>query len=235
MSSIIQASSCSSGCITSRERYSAGSADRPAVGKGSSMDARSVHGNARRCGANVSASGAVSWPCHGGTATMPLMFLFRRPSTMPSPEDALPGRAQPIAITEPHHVNGASLTPPWPDGAQTAIFGMGCFWGAEKDFWTHARRHLDGRGLCRRLHAQPHVRGGLQRPDRPRRGRPRRLRPGARELRASCCASSGSTTTRRRACARATTRARSTARRSTSSRRSSRPLPRPLATPTRRS
>ncbi len=54
---------------------------------------------------------------------------------MPSPKDALPGRADPITITEPHHVNGASLTPPWPDGARTAIFGLGCFWGAEKAFW----------------------------------------------------------------------------------------------------
>ena len=54
---------------------------------------------------------------------------------MPDPGDALRGRAEPITITEPHHVNGASLTPPWPDGARTAIFGLGCFWGAEKDFW----------------------------------------------------------------------------------------------------
>ena len=66
------------------------------------------------------------------------MFLFRRPSTMPSPEDALPGRSKPIAVTEPHHVNGASLTPPWPDGARTAILGLGCFWGAEKAFWQTA-------------------------------------------------------------------------------------------------
>ena len=63
------------------------------------------------------------------------MFLFRRPTAMPAPEDALPGRAQPISITERHHVNGASLVPPWPDGSQSAVFGLGCFWGAEKDFW----------------------------------------------------------------------------------------------------
>jgi peptide-methionine (S)-S-oxide reductase len=63
------------------------------------------------------------------------MFLFRRPSTMPDPRDALPGRAKAIEITEPHHVNGASLTPPWPEGTRTATFGLGCFWGAEKDFW----------------------------------------------------------------------------------------------------
>ena len=42
-----------------------------------------------------------------------------------------------MSITEPHHVNGASLRPPWPEGTRTAVFGMGCFWGAEKDFWTH--------------------------------------------------------------------------------------------------
>jgi len=54
---------------------------------------------------------------------------------MPDPKDALPGRAEPITVTERHHVNGASLTPPWPEGARTAIFGLGCFWGAEKAFW----------------------------------------------------------------------------------------------------
>jgi len=63
------------------------------------------------------------------------MFLLRQPSTMPAPEDALPGRAEPVVITEPHHVNGASLTPPWPEGTRTAVLGLGCFWGAEKAFW----------------------------------------------------------------------------------------------------
>ena len=56
---------------------------------------------------------------------------------MPAPEEALRGRQDPMSITEPHHVNGASLTPPWPEGTRTAVFGMGCFWGAEKDFWNH--------------------------------------------------------------------------------------------------
>jgi len=63
------------------------------------------------------------------------MFLLRRPTTLPNQDDALPGRPTPIAITEKHHVNGASLTPPWPEGTQTALFGLGCFWGAEKEFW----------------------------------------------------------------------------------------------------
>jgi peptide-methionine (S)-S-oxide reductase len=66
------------------------------------------------------------------------MFAFRRPTTMPDPKDALPGRAQPIDISEPHFVNGAAIVPPWPEGARTAAFGLGCFWGAEKDFWTQA-------------------------------------------------------------------------------------------------
>ena len=57
---------------------------------------------------------------------------------MLAPEDALAGRQDPITITESHHVNGARLTPPWPDGTRTAVFGMGCFWGAEKDFWTQS-------------------------------------------------------------------------------------------------
>ena len=55
---------------------------------------------------------------------------------MPSAEDALPGRATPIPVTTRHHVNGARLTPPWADGTQTAVFGLGCFWGAEKAFWS---------------------------------------------------------------------------------------------------
>ncbi len=63
------------------------------------------------------------------------MFLFRRPSTLPSPSEALPGRRDPVPVPERHHVNGQRLSPPWPAGTRTAVFGMGCFWGAEKDFW----------------------------------------------------------------------------------------------------
>ncbi len=54
---------------------------------------------------------------------------------MPDPTDALPGRAQALAVPETHFVNGARIAPPFPDGTRTAIFGLGCFWGAEKDFW----------------------------------------------------------------------------------------------------
>jgi peptide-methionine (S)-S-oxide reductase len=63
------------------------------------------------------------------------MQFFRRSSTMPSPAEALPGRPDPMPVPQRHFVNGASITGPWPDGTKTAIFAMGCFWGAEKDFW----------------------------------------------------------------------------------------------------
>ena len=63
------------------------------------------------------------------------MFLFKHSPSMPRPEDALKGRSELIAVPARHFVNGASLTGPWPDGTRTAVFGLGCFWGAEKKFW----------------------------------------------------------------------------------------------------
>ena len=63
------------------------------------------------------------------------MQFLRPRAKLPSPADILPGRSESMPIPGRHVVNGSSLTPPWPDGTQTAIFGMGCFWGAEKDYW----------------------------------------------------------------------------------------------------
>jgi peptide-methionine (S)-S-oxide reductase len=54
---------------------------------------------------------------------------------MPRPEDALPGHDEPIRVPETHAVNGNRLTPPFPAGLEQAVFGLGCFWGAEKKFW----------------------------------------------------------------------------------------------------
>ena len=53
----------------------------------------------------------------------------------PAPHEMLPGRIQPIATAETHFVNGRPLKGPYPAGMETAIFGMGCFWGAERKFW----------------------------------------------------------------------------------------------------
>ena len=54
---------------------------------------------------------------------------------MPSKDEALPGRSVRMPVPETHHVNRARLEPPFPAGSQKAVFGMGCFWGAEKKFW----------------------------------------------------------------------------------------------------
>jgi len=54
---------------------------------------------------------------------------------MSGPHDALPGRREPMPVNEPHYVSGRPLTAPYPEGARLAMFGMGCFWGAEKLFW----------------------------------------------------------------------------------------------------
>ncbi|HZH08996.1 MAG TPA: peptide-methionine (S)-S-oxide reductase MsrA [Microvirga sp.] len=63
------------------------------------------------------------------------MFSFRKPLTLPAPDQALPGRATPIPTAERHFVNGRPLQPPYPEGLQKAVFGLGCFWGAERKFW----------------------------------------------------------------------------------------------------
>ena len=64
------------------------------------------------------------------------MLFTRRKSELPAPEDALPGRDEPIrAVHEPHLVLGTPLTPPFPEGYEQIVVGMGCFWGAERMFW----------------------------------------------------------------------------------------------------
>jgi peptide-methionine (S)-S-oxide reductase len=62
------------------------------------------------------------------------MLGFKK-KTMVKPEDALPGRAERMPVPAKHFVNGAPLEPPFPAGLEQAVFGLGCFWGAEKLFW----------------------------------------------------------------------------------------------------
>ncbi len=63
------------------------------------------------------------------------MSLFRKKAVMPSRDEALPGRSTPLRFNEQHFVNGHRIAAPYPAGLKEAIFGMGCFWGAERLFW----------------------------------------------------------------------------------------------------
>lgn len=61
-------------------------------------------------------------------------FSGADPELLP-PGETLPGRAEPMAVPATHHANGNPITGPWPEGLRTAVFAMGCFWGAERTFW----------------------------------------------------------------------------------------------------
>ncbi len=62
--------------------------------------------------------------------------MWSKPLRLPAKDEALPGRAQKMPVPAAHFVNGHPLEPPFPDGLARAMFGMGCFWGAERQFWS---------------------------------------------------------------------------------------------------
>ncbi|HEX2492463.1 MAG TPA: peptide-methionine (S)-S-oxide reductase MsrA [Steroidobacter sp.] len=63
------------------------------------------------------------------------MYSFRKKAVMPDRADVLPGRATPMRVPEQHALNGNRIVPPFPDRTKLALFGLGCFWGAERKFW----------------------------------------------------------------------------------------------------
>ena len=78
-----------------------------------------------------------------------MSFLFRHKTDMPDPADALPGRdARPFDVPDTHFVLGTPLEPPFPEGVETAVFGMGCFWGAERGFWEAAGVYTTAAGYA---------------------------------------------------------------------------------------
>jgi peptide-methionine (S)-S-oxide reductase len=63
------------------------------------------------------------------------LFGFGKKLSLPTPEQALPGRSEVMPVPDRHFVNGNPLKPPFPQGLEVAMFGLGCFWGAERKFW----------------------------------------------------------------------------------------------------
>jgi peptide-methionine (S)-S-oxide reductase len=63
------------------------------------------------------------------------LFSSRRKVRLPTTQEALPGRGEPIPVPDRHHVTGRPIKPPFPAELEEAVFGLGCFWGAERRFW----------------------------------------------------------------------------------------------------
>ena len=199
-------SGCSSAASSSR-RWAAGPGRpaRAAARRSGSRLPRADRG--RRTATSDSVSGSSSHvivtrararipACSSSSAPRPCP-----PPTTPSP--AAPSRC--LSPGPPLRQRRVAHAARGPMARKTAIFALGCFWGAEKDFWETPGRDQHRGRLRRRLHPEPDLPRGLLRQDRPRRGRPRRLRPGEGHATSSSSRSSGSTTTRPRECARATT------------------------------
>jgi peptide-methionine (S)-S-oxide reductase len=69
------------------------------------------------------------------------MQLFHKKTELPSASDALPGRAERLPVSEKHFVLQTPMEPPWPAGSEVVVFGLGCFWGAERCFWQAGGVH----------------------------------------------------------------------------------------------
>jgi peptide-methionine (S)-S-oxide reductase len=96
---------------------------------------------------------------------------------MPTAAEALPGRPQSLPVADKHFVNGNRLAPPFPEGLEPALFGMGCFWGAERLFWELPGVWSTSGRLRGRHHAEPDLPGSLFRQHGPYGSRSRRVRP----------------------------------------------------------
>ena len=84
-----------------------------------------------------------------------MFTLKRKPSSMPSPAEALPGRGELMPTAKTHFVSGAALKGPYPQGFETGLFGLGCFWGAERKFWELPGVHVTAVGYAGGLTPNP--------------------------------------------------------------------------------
>ena len=129
------------------------------------------------------------------------MFLFRDKTEMVEPRDALAGREETMVVPDQHYVLGTPITPPFPDGFERAVFGLGCFWGAERVFWqapgvyTTAVGYAGGYTPNATYEEVCGGRTATRKSSWPSTTRPRRATR-------RCSGSSGRTTIRPRACAR---------------------------------
>jgi peptide-methionine (S)-S-oxide reductase len=83
------------------------------------------------------------------------MFLFSKPSTMVSADEALPGRDETMPLPAAHEVLGNPIAPPFPEGLEEAVFGLGCFWGAERIFWQAPGVYTTAAGYAGGFTANP--------------------------------------------------------------------------------
>ena len=136
------------------------------------------------------------------------MIFGRTKTELPTPDNALPGRAErTFTLPDKHAVLGTPIEGPVPDGFDVAIFGLGCFWGEEKMFWELDGVYSTSVGYAGGVTPNPSYEEVCSGRTGARRGRPGRLRPVEDHAMTTCSRSSGRPTTRRRACGRATTSA----------------------------
>ena len=83
------------------------------------------------------------------------MGLFNKKMELPTPDTALPGRTDTMPVPDVHFVNGNPMTAPFPVGLQTAMFGLGCFWGAERRFWQQPGVYVTAAGYAGGLTPNP--------------------------------------------------------------------------------
>lgn len=83
------------------------------------------------------------------------MRLFQKKTALPSPADALPGRVERMPVAEKHFVLRTPMAPPWPERFEVILFGLGCFWGAERCFWQAPGVHSTQVGYAAGLTPNP--------------------------------------------------------------------------------